>query len=286
MNELLQTLDRLQRATIVAFTGAGLSTAAGIPDYRGPEGIWTKNPAASKHSRVSHYRQDPELRAKLWQGRLVNPLYGAQSTPGHHCLESLTRAGRLQGVITQNVDGLHRLSTGYHYPLIELHGCIHESRCLSCGDIKPMGEALERVVHGDRDPSCRIPSDSGSCGGVLASNTVTFGEPVPPARIEAAQALIDTTEVVLVLGSTLSVNPAARLVAFALEQGKEVVVVNQGPTRYDDRGVIKIHADCQQFLSELDALVSLPNTSAFAVERLSDWLLAPTTSCAAEHDQR
>ncbi len=125
-----------------------------------------------------------------------------------------------------------------------------------------MDEALERVVQGDRDPRCRIRFDSGSCGGVLTSNTVTFGEPVPPARIELAQALIETTEVVLVLGSTLSVNPAARLVAFALDRGKEVVVVNQGPTRYDDRGVIKIHADCQQFLAELDALVPSPNASS------------------------
>lgn len=249
-------------ARLVAFTGAGISTAAGIPDYRGPEGVWTKNPDAPKLSRVSQYRQDLELRMKLWQDRLTNPLYNAQPTSGHHCLQSLAGAGHLLGVVTQNVDGLHRLGTGYQYPLIELHGCIHETRCLGCGDTQPMEKALARVLEGDPDPRCLGNLDSTTCGGVLTSNTVTFGEPVPPAKIEAAQALIQAAGVLLVLGSTLSVNPAARLVAFALDQGKEVVVVNQGPTRYDNRGVIKMDVDCQQFLKQLDLLVSQPTPHA------------------------
>lgn len=251
MTDLEQRIRGLQLAPMVAFTGAGLSTAAGIPDYRGPNGIWTKDPSAAKLSRVSQYRSDPELRRRLWRDRLTNPLYCAQPTQGHQLLESLANSGTLTGVITQNVDGLHRLSAGHSYPLVELHGCIRETRCLCCGDIQPMDQALARVANGDSDPTCLRCRDVNRSGGLLTSNTVTFGEPVPPTRLETAQELIDNTQVLLVLGSTLSVNPAARLVAFALERERQVVVVNQGPTRYDNRGVIKIHADCQEFLRVL-----------------------------------
>ncbi|WP_298445528.1 Sir2 family NAD-dependent protein deacetylase [Ferrimicrobium sp.] len=251
--------------SLVAFTGAGLSTAAGIPDYRGPNGVWTKDPSASKLSRVSQYRNDSELRRRLWKDRLTNPLYRAKPTTGHRCLEVLTQTGALKGVITQNVDGLHRLSDGFGYPLIELHGCIHETRCLDCGAIEPMDQALARVAHGELDPTCLHHLDTGHCGGILTSNTVTFGEPVPLHKLEHAQLIIKEAHTLLVLGSTLSVNPAARLVAFALEHGRQVVVVNQGPTRYDNRGVLKIDADCQEFLHTLTS--SIPQTVVQAPTR-------------------
>jgi NAD-dependent deacetylase len=254
MTDFEQLIGRLRRSTMVAFTGAGLSTAAGIPDYRGPEGVWTKNPAAAKLSRVSQYRDDSNLRRQIWHDRLTNPLYRATPTPGHRHLDAIARNGQLLGIVTQNVDGLHRIEDITPYPLIELHGCIHETRCLNCGETQPMPQALSRVANGDLDPRCQARASTGVCNGILTSNTVTFGEPVPPTRIDQAKALIAQADALLVIGSTLSVNPAARLVAYALEIASTVVVINQGPTRYDDRGVIKYNADCQHFLGALAAL--------------------------------
>ncbi len=256
MSSLECLIDRLRGTTMTAFTGAGMSTAAGIPDYRGPQGVWTMNPAAAKLSRVSHYRDDPELRKRIWLDRLANPLYRARPTSGHYRLQGLAHSGQVLGVVTQNVDGLHRLDDSASYPLVEIHGCINETRCLRCGDVAPMTQALTRVFDGDPDPRCQASVGGRRCDGILTSNTVTFGEPVPSEKIEKAQQMIAQANALLVLGSTLSVNPAARLVAYALDSGKLVAVVNQGPTRYDTRGVHKLDIDCQDFLGALESITT------------------------------
>lgn len=246
MNEVDRLAARAEERKLVVFSGAGLSTAAGIPDYRGPEGVWTRDPSARQRARVSTYAKDPTLRRATWQERLASPLYRASPTPGHHVIDALAARGIVVGVVTQNVDGLHRLGGRHRAAIVELHGCVQEARCLACHRRLPMSAVLDRVRAGEPDPMCPAP-----CHGILTSDTVTFGEPVPSERQDEARSLILAAGILLVLGSTLSVNPAARLVAFALDHGREVVIVNLGPTRYDDRAHLRFEGDCQDFLARL-----------------------------------
>lgn len=264
MTELATLAAEARAGGLVVFSGAGLSTAAGIPDYRGPNGVWTRDPAAKDRARVRAYANDPGLRQATWQERLTSPLYHARPTLGHRVIDSMAAAGVVTGVVTQNVDGLHRLEGRHRAPLIELHGCIKEARCLGCGARVPMETALARVRAGELDPRCPPP-----CRGLLTSDTVTFGEPVPEERQERARQLILAAGTLLVVGSTLSVNPAARLVAFALEQGRMVAIVNLGPTRYDDRAHVRFEEDCQGLLVRLGALVGVSVDSQEAIQELS-----------------
>jgi len=254
----------VREGRLAIFTGAGLSTAAGIPDYRGPSGVWTKDPTTKDRARVANYVRDPELRRTTWQERLTSPLYQARPTRGHLIIDALADAGVVVGVVTQNVDGLHRLQGQHRARLVELHGCVQEARCLRCGARTPMSVALNRVRAGELDPACPPP-----CGGILTSDTVTFGEPVPEVRQEEARQLILGAHTLLVIGSTLSVNPAARLVAFALEHGREVVIVNLGPTRYDNRAQLKLEEDCQAFLARLGQLAGIDPNSQEPMQELS-----------------
>ena len=218
----------VQSATrIVAFTGAGMSTDSGIPDFRGPNGVWTKNPAAEKASTLQHYLADGEVRKFAWQSRLHSPAWAAIPNAAHRALVELERRGHLLALVTQNIDELHQKAGNDPRRVIQVHGTMHWSRCWKCNDRRPMPELLDRVRAGDPDPSCEV------CGGVVKSDTVSFGQSLEPGVMEAALDAADHCDLLLAAGSTLSVFPAANMVPRAKAAGAKVVIVNGEPTRMD-----------------------------------------------------
>jgi NAD-dependent deacetylase len=213
---------------ITVLTGAGISTESGIPDYRGPNGVWTKDPAKMRLVDIHWYMTDPEVRREAWQERLHHPAWGAIPGPGHRALVELERAGKLQALITQNIDGLHQAAGSSPSTVIELHGRIHRCRCLGCGYETPMLEQLDRVRSGEPDPRCQ------RCGGIQRSATIAFGQPLDPDVHRRASDAAATCQVFLAVGTSLQVQPAARLCALALEAGARLIIVNAEPTPYDN----------------------------------------------------
>jgi NAD-dependent deacetylase len=219
--------DWLTRARrIVVLTGAGISTESGIPDYRGPNGVWTKDPDAEKLVTLSYYVADPEIRRRAWQMR--RDLAG-DVTPntGHRALADLERQGRLRALLTQNIDGLHQQAGSSPDVVLELHGTIHEVACLSCGDRTTMDSAMARIDAGDPDPACLV------CGGILKSATISFGQLLDADVIDAAAGAAADCDVFMAVGTSLTVHPAAGLTDVAAGSGARVVVVNAEPTPYD-----------------------------------------------------
>jgi len=131
---------------VVVLTGAGISTDSGIPDFRGPNGVWTKNPAAEKAANIEHYLADPDVRTAAWQNRLHTPAWTAEPNAGHRAVVELERQGRLHAVITQNIDGLHQKAGNDPDKVIEVHGTVWFTRCWDCGDRRPMTETLDRAT--------------------------------------------------------------------------------------------------------------------------------------------
>lgn len=220
---------------IVVLTGAGISTDSGIPDYRGPQGVWTLDPKAERISSLQHYLADPEVRELAWQRRLHSPAWAAKPNIGHESIVELDRRGVLVSVITQNIDGLHQLSGIEPSRVIEVHGTIHFSVCWTCGDRRPMPDVLERVRAGERDPSCE------TCSGILKSDTISFGQALVEEVIDRAMHDAEHCDLLLAVGSTLSVFPAANVVPRARSCGAKVVIVNGQPTgmdRYADAVVL------------------------------------------------
>ena len=213
--------------SVVALTGAGISTDSGIPDFRGPQGVWTRNPAAERTATLQYYLADPEVRRAAWQNRLSSPAWSAEPNAGHRALVELERRGKLTAVVTQNVDELHQRAGSSPGRVVELHGTMREVLCWSCGERAPMERALERVRAGEDDPACR------TCGGVLKSATISFGQSLDPAVLAAAERAVVACDLLLAVGSTLSVFPAAGLVPTAKAAGARVVIVNAEPTPYD-----------------------------------------------------
>jgi NAD-dependent deacetylase len=218
-------------------TGAGISTDSGIPDFRGPNGLWTRNPLAEKASTLQHYLADPEVRRAAWQNRVANPAWEAQPNAGHRALVELERSGRLHALVTQNIDELHQRAGHDPAKVIEVHGTMWWSRCWTCGDRRPMAETLERVRAGDPDPSCLECHAAGRIDGpgdgILKSDTISFGQALVPEVIDAALRAADECDLLLAVGSTLSVFPAANVVPRAKAAGARVVIVNGEPTRMD-----------------------------------------------------
>jgi NAD-dependent deacetylase len=219
----------LQRARcVVALTGAGISTESGIPDFRGPKGVWTKNPEAEKMATLSHYVSDPEVRRRAWRARLESTTWNARPNAGHGALVALERQGRLDTLLTQNVDGLHQLAGSSPERVVEIHGTMREVSCLDCGERAPMERALERVRAGEEDPPCR------SCGGILKSATISFGQNLVEDDLRRAQRAAQACDLLLAVGSTLSVYPIAAVVPIAQEAGARIVIVNGEPTAMDE----------------------------------------------------
>ncbi|HEY7627989.1 MAG TPA: Sir2 family NAD-dependent protein deacetylase, partial [Ilumatobacteraceae bacterium] len=226
-------------------TGAGISTDSGIPDFRGPNGVWTKNPAAEKASTLQHYLADPDVRRAAWQNRLNSPAWGAQPNRGHLAIYELERQGRLRAVVTQNIDGLHQRAGHAPANVIEVHGTMHWARCWGCDDRRPMQAVLDRVRAGEADPSCEL------CGGIIKSDTVSFGQSLVPEVIDAAFRAAEECDVLLAAGTSLSVLPAANVVPQARAAGAAVVIVNGQPTAMDRIADAVLIGDLGELLPQL-----------------------------------
>jgi NAD-dependent deacetylase len=217
-----------QAQRIVVLTGAGISTDSGIPDFRGPQGVWTKNPKAEKLSDIRYYMADPEVRRLSWQSRLEHTAWQARPNAGHKALVELERRGKLHALITQNIDELHQLAGHSPEKVIEVHGTMRKVVCMSCGARAPMQEALARVRAGEEDPPCR------TCGGILKSATISFGQQLVPEVIDRAMQAAAQTDLFLSVGTSLQVYPIAGAVPLAKRASARVVIVNAEPTPFDD----------------------------------------------------
>ncbi len=225
--ELLDAADWLEGVRrITVLTGAGVSTDSGIPDFRGPSGLWTKDPAAEKMSTYQAYIADPALRRRSWQARLAHPAWTAEPNAAHLALARLV-AGLDAWIITQNIDGLHQRAGVPGDRVLELHGTMYGVVCVGCGAGTAMADALARVRSGEADPPCA------DCGDILKSATVMFGQPLDAAVLNRAAAVAQAADLFLAVGSTLIVEPAASLCAVAVRSGARLVIVNRDPTPYD-----------------------------------------------------
>lgn len=212
---------------LAVMTGAGISTDSGIPDFRGPQGVWTRNPGAEKLSTFQAYLADPQVRRRSWQARLAHPAWSAQPNAAHQALARLAGSAIDTRVITQNIDELHQRAGTPRGRVIELHGTMFAVVCTGCGERTPMAGVLARVRAGEDDPPCP------GCGGILKSATVMFGQPLDPQTLRQAAAAASGCDLFLAIGSTLTVEPAASLCAVAVRAGARLVIVNRDPTPYD-----------------------------------------------------
>jgi NAD-dependent deacetylase len=237
-------------AAVTVLTGAGISTESGIPDFRGPQGVWTKNPAAQALFTIENYLADPDVRRQAWQARLTHPVWRAEPNAGHRALVDLERAGRLRAIVTQNIDGLHQAAGSSADRVIEIHGTVHWVRCLSCPCRTPMPAVLARVGAGEPDPPCA------ECGGIQKSATISFGESLEPDVLRAAQRAARECDLFLAIGTSLSVFPAAWLCDDALQAGAKLVVVNAQPTQYDSAADAVLREPIGELLPRLIAAVA------------------------------
>jgi NAD-dependent deacetylase len=212
---------------VSVLTGAGISTDSGIPDFRGPQGVWTKDPAAQVLFTLDNYLADPEVRRRSWLARRDHAAWGAEPNTAHLALIELERSGLLRAIITQNVDELHQRAGSSPEKVIELHGTMFRVECLSCDLLTPMREALDRLAAGEDDPPCA------RCGGIQKANTISFGQELKPEVLDAALDAARSCGLFLAVGSSLTVQPAASLCAEALDAGARLVIVNAQPTPYD-----------------------------------------------------
>ena len=243
-----QLLAEASRVTV--FTGAGISTDSGIPDFRGPNGLWTRNPAAEKVATLKHYLESREIREIAWQNRLASPAWDAQPNAGHQALVELERQGKLHGLITQNIDELHQRAGNSPGKVIEVHGTMFRTACWACSERLPMNLALDRVRAGDTDPACE------KCGGILKSDTISFGQALVPEVMAQAMKVSEECEVFLAVGSTLSVFPAANALPRAKSAGAKVIIVNGVPTEMDRYADVMLMGDISKILGLLVASTS------------------------------
>ena len=241
-------LGRAER--IVVLTGAGISTDSGISDFRGPQGLWTKDPAAEKASHITSYLADPAVRQRAWQARAASPTWTAQPNAGHRALVELEGSGRLHTLITQNIDGLHQAAGSDPDKVVEVHGTMREYVCLDCDHRGPMEEALGRVRAGEPDPACE------SCGGILKSATISFGQSLVVADLQRAEASARACDLLVAVGSTLAVFPIADVVPVAVAHGARVVIVNGSPTAMDDLADVVLTGSISERLPALVAGIS------------------------------
>ena len=247
-SEDLATLIR-SAARVAVLTGAGISTGSGIPDFRGPNGVWTKDPEAMKLSDIHYYMNDPEIRVRSWKARLVHPVWQAQPNQAHEALVAFERKGHLSSLATQNIDGLHQMAGSSPEVVIELHGTAREVMCMSCGERAPMQKALDRVRGGEKDPSCR------SCSGILKSATVSFGQMLDENDLDKAFSEAELSDLYIAIGTTLTVEPSASLPIAALRAGARLVIINAEPTPLDRFAEFTISERVEDVLPRIAALL-------------------------------
>lgn len=230
---------------VVVLTGAGISTDSGIPDFRGPQGVWTKDPEAEKLATLDHYVSDPTIRAEAWRRRVETLSTTYQPNEGHRALVRLEERGVLDTLITQNVDGLHLRAGTSRERLVEIHGTTSDVVCLDCDERAPIEKALARVRAGEDDPACR------SCGGILKTATISFGQGLVHDDLERADAAARRADLMLAVGTTLGVYPIANVVPLAKAHGAPVVIVNGGSTEMDDLADVRIEGSISEVLPAL-----------------------------------
>jgi len=226
---------------VVVLSGAGMSTDSGIPDFRGPNGVWTKNPGAAAMFDIQTYLEDPEVRRRAWEGRRQHAAWTAQPNAGHLALADLQKNGRLGAILTQNIDGLHQSAGAVD--VIELHGSIWEIECLQCGDRTPTLETMQRD---EPDPRCL------KCGGILKTATISFGQRLDPVVLDAAITAARTADLLVAIGTSLQVMPAAGLA----EMSRHLAVVNAEPTQYDDQADLVVRDPIGEVLPEVRDLLA------------------------------
>ncbi len=232
---------------IVAFTGAGISTESGIPDYRGPGGVWEKNTPPT----IGDFRENLETRAAYWRERKerYSALRNTMPNSGHLALARLQDAGLLRTVITQNIDGLHQKSGTHPDRVIELHGTAHRVRCIDCGTTWS-AEEIQRRLESEPLPACEV------CGGRLRGATILFGESLPPDALHGAVVAARQADLMLVVGSSLIVQPAARLPEIAVASGASLAIINNEPTPLDHLADVLVRGGAGAALGALaDALI-------------------------------
>jgi NAD-dependent deacetylase len=234
--ELDRVASMIARASrITVLTGAGVSTDSGIPDFRGPNGVWTVNPAAQQQATLDRYVADAELRKQAWRNRREHAAWTARPNAGHRAIVRLQEAGKLKALVTQNVDGLHQRAGSDPARVVEVHGTIWQAECLRCGERTRMQKVLARVEAGEADPRCL------RCGGLVKSATISFGQSLRPQVWRAAVDAARDCDLFLAVGTSLQVQPVASLCDVALSAGARLVIVNAEPTPYDARadGVLR-----------------------------------------------
>lgn len=236
---------------VVVLTGAGISTDSGIPDFRGPQGIWTKDPDAEMLSSYEAWVSRPEVRARGWAARRSSSFAGALPNAGHLAITAIERSGRLELLITQNIDRLHHDAGSSPERIVEIHGNAHEAVCLSCGDRQPIEVVLERVGAGEADPACLVEHLGEPCGGILKSATISFGQSLVAADLLAAEQAAERCDLLLAVGSTLAVYPVAGVVPLARSAGAPVVIINGSATEMDALADVVVHGDISTALLAL-----------------------------------
>ena len=219
---------------ILVFTGAGISTESGIPDFRGPGGVWTKVDPAD--FTIDRYMSSVETRRRSWKMRTETGAIWADPNDGHRAITDLWQTGRMVGCVTQNIDGLHQKAGLPDDSVVELHGNAHMTICTGCRDRTPTGPVLARVIAGEEDPDCP------ACGGILKADVVFFGELLPDRATERAFEMATEADAIIAVGSTLSVFPAAHVPLQAMRSGAPLVIVNVGPTEMDELASVRLEA--------------------------------------------
>ena len=249
MTDFDAALELLRPATrLLVFTGAGISTESGIPDFRGPNGVWTR--VDPSEFTFDKYVTQAETRIKSWEMRKGSGVLDATPNAAHHALVELWKAKRLLGVVTQNIDGLHQAAGLPDEAVVELHGNVRTVDCLECGASWPTPEVIARVDAGEPDPRCP------ECGGIIKVSVISFGQAMPVHEVQRATELAVASDAVIAVGSTLSVYPAAYVPLEAVETGSSYVIVNQGPTEQDHIADVVVEGAAGEVLTRFaEALV-------------------------------
>jgi NAD-dependent deacetylase len=247
LDKIAGWLRNARRVTVL--TGAGISTESGIPDFRGPNGVWTKNPAAEKTATLQYYMSDPEVRRHAWQNRINSGMWNAEPNAAHRALVELERKGRMHTLVTQNIDGLHHAAGQSPEIVVEIHGNVREAKCMACDWRGPMQETLDRVRAGEGDPGCL------HCGGILKSATISFGENLVAADLHRSQLEAGRADVFVAIGTSLAVYPAAGLPEIALRNGSRLIILNAEQTPFDPMADVVVRDQLGDVLPALVALV-------------------------------
>jgi NAD-dependent deacetylase len=228
---------------VVVFTGAGISTESGIPDFRSPGGIWTKYQPIM----FQDFMTNEEMRRESWRrGKETYHLFAdVQPNPSHHAVVELERMGKLDCVITQNIDNLHQKAGSDPNMVIELHGTAMYVLCMNCGKKWPRAEIQEWLEAGVEIPLCD------DCGGIMKSATISFGQPMPEKEVAEAQLRSQDAEVFIVIGSSLVVYPAAHLPLLAKQSGAKLIIINLADTPFDSYADVLIQGKAGEVMQKL-----------------------------------